>query len=104
VFRDKHKNQEASTELRLPLTDFVSEEIASSLASVQDHIVISSATLCEYLTEAEGHQQIDDLDNLQGPQRKKWVGSPSPSLEELTPKDEKKFEKGKRKTQIGPTN
>jgi hypothetical protein len=80
VFRDKHKNQVASTELRLPLTDFVSEEIATSFASVQDHILISSATLCEYLAAAEDYQRVDDLDDSQEPQRK-WVGSPSSSPE-----------------------
>jgi hypothetical protein len=84
VFRDKHRNHVASTELRLSLTDFVSEAIANSFAAVQNHVLISSATLCEYLAEAEDLQRVDDLDDsLETPL--KWVGPPTPSPEELHP-------------------
>jgi hypothetical protein len=86
----------ASTELRLYLTDFVSEEIANSFAAVRDHISISSAMLCEYLAEAEDYQGVDDLeDSLETPL--KLVGPLSPSTEELTPQDESKFAKEEEK-------
>ena len=58
AFRDKNRDPVPSTELRLALTDFVCGEYASSFEDVDDDVVISSMSLCEYLARAESSQNM----------------------------------------------
>jgi hypothetical protein len=100
--RDKNRDPVPSTELRLALTDFICGEYASSFEDVDDHLVVSSMSLCEYLARAESSQNMSDkrisrLSKSDTLPQTKLARRRGPTPEQLRSEDEREFEKAEKK-------
>ena len=95
IFRDNDGTIVPGTDLELPLPDFAPNDVLRRYGALQKSVVISSATLCQFLTTSEMKarrvEQNECFRDALEPGTRKRPRDETPP-EQLNPEDERGFD------------